>query len=63
MFIETKRKIWKVNGELAGYVQKWESLENIVILGAKHLVPTDQAMNSHAWLKIEFWIKGCLAMP
>ena len=48
------RKIWRVNGELAGYVQKWESLTNVVVLGAGHLLPADQALNSQAM--IEDWV-------
>ena len=53
-FLGAERKIWKVNGELAGYVQKWGSLANAVVLGAGHLVPTDQAVNSQAL--IEDWV-------
>ena len=50
-FLGAERKIWKVNGELAGYVQKWGSLANAVVLGAGHLVPTDQAVNSQALIE------------
>ncbi|XP_062111096.1 serine carboxypeptidase-like 50 [Humulus lupulus] len=53
-FLNAERKVWKVNGELAGYVQKWGSLTNAVVLGAGHLVPTDQALNSQAM--IEDWV-------
>ncbi|KAL2344745.1 hypothetical protein Fmac_006030 [Flemingia macrophylla] len=53
-FLNAERKIWKVNGELAGYVQKWKSLTNVVVLGAGHLLPTDQAVNSQAM--IEDWV-------
>lgn len=60
-FMEAERKIWKVNGALAGYVQKYGSLSNAVVLGAGHLVPTDQAVNSQAM--IEDWVleKGLFA--
>lgn len=53
-FLSAKRKIWKVNGKLAGYVQKWKSLTNVVVLGAGHLLPTDQPLNSQAM--IEDWV-------
>ncbi|KAJ9153107.1 hypothetical protein P3X46_026589 [Hevea brasiliensis] len=60
-FLMAERKVWKVNGELAGYVQKWGSLSHAVVLGAGHLVPTDQALNSQAM--IEDWVmdKGVFA--
>lgn len=60
-FLEAERKIWKVNGNLAGYVQKWDSLSHAVVLNAGHLVPTDQAVNSQAM--IEDWVleKGMFA--
>ncbi|KAJ6353829.1 hypothetical protein OIU76_002786 [Salix suchowensis] len=29
-FLMAERKIWKVNGELAGYVQKWGEFESCV---------------------------------
>ena len=53
-FPNAERKLWKVNGELAGYVQNWKSLTNVVVLGAGHLVPTDQPLNSQAM--IEDWV-------
>lgn len=53
-FMEAERKVWRVNGGLAGYVQKWGSLSHAVVLGAGHLVPTDQAVNSQAM--IEDWV-------
>lgn len=57
----SERKIWKVNGRLAGYVQKWDSLSHVVVLDAGHLVPTDQAVNAQAM--IEDWVleKGLFA--
>ncbi|XP_021593261.1 serine carboxypeptidase-like 50 [Manihot esculenta] len=60
-FLIAERKVWKVNGELAGYAQKWGSLSHVVVLGAGHLVPTDQALNSQAM--IEDWVldKGVFA--
>ncbi|KAK7400757.1 hypothetical protein VNO78_12061 [Psophocarpus tetragonolobus] len=53
-FLNAERKIWKVNGELAGYVQKWKSLTNVVVLGAGHLLPADKAINSQ--VMIEDWV-------
>ncbi|RDX86935.1 Serine carboxypeptidase-like 50, partial [Mucuna pruriens] len=53
-FLNAERNIWKVNGGLAGYVQKWKSLTNVVVLGAGHLLPADQAVNSQAM--IEDWV-------
>ncbi|KAI4357656.1 hypothetical protein L6164_001591 [Bauhinia variegata] len=53
-YLNADRKIWEVKGELAGYVQKWKSLTNVVVLGAGHLLPADQALNSQAM--IEDWI-------
>lgn len=53
-FMEAERKVWRVNGLLAGYVQKWGSLSHVVVLGAGHLVPTDQPVNSQAM--IEDWV-------
>jgi vitellogenic carboxypeptidase-like protein len=53
-FLNAEREIWKVNEEVAGYVQKWKSLTNVVVLGAGHLLPTDQPLNSQAM--IEDWV-------
>ncbi|KAI3469302.1 hypothetical protein Pfo_025965 [Paulownia fortunei] len=53
-FLEAERKVWRVKGKLAGYVQKWESLSHVVVLNAGHLVPTDQPMNSQ--VMIQDWL-------
>ncbi|GJR33742.1 gypsy type transposase [Tanacetum coccineum] len=37
----SKREVWEVNGQLAGYVQKYGNLMNVVVFGAGHLVPAD----------------------
>ncbi|KAG9160235.1 hypothetical protein Leryth_023801 [Lithospermum erythrorhizon] len=60
-FLEAERKVWKVKGFLAGYVQKWGSLSHVIVSNAGHLVPTDEAVNSQAM--IEDWIleKGLFA--
>lgn len=53
-FLAAERKIWRVNEELAGYVQSWGNLSHVVVLAAGHLVPTDQSLNSQAM--IENWV-------
>ncbi|KAL2530626.1 Serine carboxypeptidase-like 50 [Forsythia ovata] len=53
-FLEAERKVWRVDGKLAGYVQKWENLTHAVVMNAGHLVPTDQAVNSQ--VMIEDWL-------
>ncbi|MED6161790.1 hypothetical protein PIB30_064032 [Stylosanthes scabra] len=53
-YMNAERKIWKVNGELAGYVQQWKSLTNVVVLGGGHLMPADQPLNAKAM--IEDWV-------
>ncbi|KAL8229982.1 hypothetical protein R6Q57_014882 [Mikania cordata] len=53
-YLESKRQIWVVNGQLAGYVQKSRNLMTVVVLGAGHLVPSDQSVNSQAM--IEDWV-------
>ncbi|XP_073275029.1 serine carboxypeptidase-like 50 [Primulina huaijiensis] len=60
-FLEVERKIWRTDGNLAGYVQKWKNLTNVVVLNAGHLVPTDQPLNSQ--VMIEDWLleKGLFA--
>ncbi|PWA52186.1 Peptidase S10, serine carboxypeptidase [Artemisia annua] len=53
-YMESKREVWMVNGQLAGYVQKYGNLVNVVVFGAGHLVPADQSVNSQAM--IEDWV-------
>ncbi|CAI8606291.1 unnamed protein product [Vicia faba] len=53
-YLNAEREIWKVKGDLAGYVQKWMTLTNVVVWGARHLLPTDQPLNSQAM--IEDWV-------
>ncbi|KAM3753258.1 hypothetical protein ACB098_03G080700 [Castanea mollissima] len=57
------RKVWKINKALAGFVQKWGSLSQVVVLGAGHLVPTDQSLSSQAM--IEDWVleRGLFGHP
>lgn len=53
-FLDAERKVWKVNGEVAGYVQRSGSLTQVIVSGAGHLVPADQGMSSQAM--IEDWV-------
>ncbi|XP_047332702.1 serine carboxypeptidase-like 50 [Impatiens glandulifera] len=53
-FLEAERKVWNVKGKLAGYVQKWGNLSNVVVMGAGHLVPADQELNSQ--IMVEDWV-------
>ncbi|KAI3714347.1 hypothetical protein L1987_72945 [Smallanthus sonchifolius] len=53
-FLDAERDVWKVNNVVAGYVQKSDNLSHVVVLGAGHFVPTDQAVNSQAM--IEDWV-------
>lgn len=54
-FLAAERRVWRRNGEeLAGYVQSYGSLTHVVVLGAGHLVPADQSLNSQAM--IENWV-------
>eukprot|EP00262_Sarcandra_glabra_P003242 TRINITY_DN1385_c0_g1_i6.p1 TRINITY_DN1385_c0_g1~~TRINITY_DN1385_c0_g1_i6.p1 ORF type:complete len:447 (-),score=58.56 TRINITY_DN1385_c0_g1_i6:68-1408(-) len=55
-FLKAERKVWKVNGELGGYVQKWGNLTNVIVAGAGHAVPADQGLSSQ--IMIEDWILG-----
>ncbi|KAL2464187.1 Serine carboxypeptidase-like 50 [Forsythia ovata] len=53
-FLEAERKVWRVDGKLAGYVQKWKSLSHVVVLNAGHLMPSDQPVNSQ--VMIQDWL-------
>ncbi|XP_058101166.1 serine carboxypeptidase-like 50 [Magnolia sinica] len=53
-FLSADRNVWKVNGEVSGYVQRWGSLTHVVVSGAGHLVPADQGLSSQAM--IEDWV-------
>ncbi|XP_058101164.1 serine carboxypeptidase-like 50 [Magnolia sinica] len=53
-FLNADRKVWKVNGEVSGYVQRWGSLTHVVVSRAGHYVPADQGLNSQAM--IEDWV-------
>ncbi|KAG8373033.1 hypothetical protein BUALT_Bualt12G0128800 [Buddleja alternifolia] len=53
-FLKAERKVWRVDGKLAGYVQKSGSLSNVVVMNAGHLVPSDQHVNSQ--VMIQDWV-------
>ena len=54
---EAERQVWRDGeGELAGYVQRFGNLSNVVVFGAGHLVPVDQPVNARAM--IEDWVLG-----
>ncbi|KAL5975396.1 hypothetical protein ACLOJK_019718 [Asimina triloba] len=53
-FLAADRKVWEMNGEVSGYVQRWGSLTHVVVSGAGHLVPADQGLSSQAM--IEDWV-------
>ncbi|GAA0159021.1 serine protease [Lithospermum erythrorhizon] len=54
-FLDAEREVWRVNNLLAGYVQKWGNLSNVVVLNAGHLVPHTQPVNTQAM--IEDWVQ------
>ncbi|XP_008243365.1 PREDICTED: serine carboxypeptidase-like 50 [Prunus mume] len=53
-FLSAEREVWKVGGEVAGYVQKWGSLSHVLVSGAGHLLPADQPLRAQAM--IEDWV-------
>ncbi|XP_004292215.1 PREDICTED: serine carboxypeptidase-like 50 [Fragaria vesca subsp. vesca] len=55
-FMSTDRRVWRLGGEVAGYVQKWGSLSFVLVSGAGHLVPADQPLRAQAM--IQDWVLG-----
>ena len=53
-FLEAEKKVWKIDGELLGYVQRFLNLSHVVISGAGHLVPADKGHSAQAM--IEDWV-------
>ncbi|KAH7651179.1 Peptidase S10 serine carboxypeptidase protein [Dioscorea alata] len=53
-FLNVERKVWEVDGEVAGYVQRWGSLSLVGVAGAGHMVPMDKGRNAQAM--IEDWV-------
>ena len=57
--IETKWKQWKVNNQVAGYVQKYkEGLVVVTVKGAGHMVPQDQ--RESAFKMVSSFLDGVL---
>ena len=53
--VETKWRQWKVDGQVAGYVQKYkEGLVLVTVKGAGHMVPQDQSGSSFNMVKAFF---------
>jgi hypothetical protein len=42
-------------GRARWYVQIWGNLSHVVVLGGRHLVPSDQALSSQAMIEDWFW--------
>ncbi|XP_006841130.2 serine carboxypeptidase-like 50 [Amborella trichopoda] len=53
-WMAAERDVWVVGKEVAGYIQTWSNLTQVVVRGAGHLVPADQAVNSQAM--IQDWV-------
>ncbi|KAK9935271.1 hypothetical protein M0R45_022381 [Rubus argutus] len=53
-FLLADRKVWKLSGETAGYVQKWGSLSQVMVSSNGHLLPADQPLRAQAM--IEDWV-------
>lgn len=53
-FLEAERRVWEVEGKVAGYVQRWGPLTHVVVSGAGHLAPADQGASTQAM--IEDWV-------
>lgn len=50
-YLSAEKKIWKVDGEVAGYVRGAKNLTQLVILKAGHMAPADQPKNSFDMVK------------
>uniref|UniRef100_J3MA52 Carboxypeptidase n=1 Tax=Oryza brachyantha TaxID=4533 RepID=J3MA52_ORYBR len=53
-FLDAGRAVWRVGGELAGYVQRSGPLSHVVVYGAGHLVPADNGRAAQEM--IEDWV-------
>lgn len=53
-FLEAKREEWRVEGEVAGTVQRLGNLTHAVVFDAGHLAAADRRMNTQAM--IEGWV-------
>ena len=50
-YLAADKTIWKVDGEVAGYVRTAKNLTQLVILKAGHMAPADQPKNSFDMVK------------
>ncbi|KAF5175265.1 Carboxypeptidase [Thalictrum thalictroides] len=53
-FLNAERIVWTIKGMVAGYVQRWGSLSEVMVSDAGHYVPADQAVSSQAM--IQDWV-------
>jgi vitellogenic carboxypeptidase-like protein len=53
-FLKAKREVWKDEGSLIGYVQRFASLSDVVLYGAGHFAAHDQKRNAQKM--IEQWV-------
>ncbi|CAI5975496.1 unnamed protein product [Closterium sp. NIES-65] len=58
-FWAVERRLWEVEGEVAGYWREHDMLTHVVLHGAGHEVPADQPFNSQRM--IETWISQQIA--
>eukprot|EP00246_Nothoceros_aenigmaticus_P018268 TRINITY_DN9491_c0_g1_i1.p1 TRINITY_DN9491_c0_g1~~TRINITY_DN9491_c0_g1_i1.p1 ORF type:complete len:463 (+),score=50.57 TRINITY_DN9491_c0_g1_i1:25-1389(+) len=58
-FFAADRKIWKVEGDLAGYWRTFDTLTHVVVAGAGHQVPADQGL--FAQRMVETWLGHVLS--
>ena len=57
--VETKWRQWKVNNQVAGYIQKYyEGLVIVTVKGAGHMVPQDQ--RESAFKLVSSFLNGVL---
>ena len=45
-YLQAEKEVWVVQGQIAGYARGYESLTQLVVLKAGHMVPLDQLTNS-----------------
>ncbi|KAH7651178.1 Peptidase S10 serine carboxypeptidase protein [Dioscorea alata] len=53
-FLNAEKKVWEVDGEMVGYVQRWGCLSLVEVAGAGHMVPTDKGRSVQ--VMIEDWV-------
>jgi len=47
-FFNATRKVWRVNGNVAGYIKNYKSLTQLTVVGAGHMVPMNQPLHALA---------------